>query len=246
MIRRSTPFYVEKGDSMAFDRLRLSQKTCAAAAGAALLIGAFSSGPAKAFEDTNTFNSFLGFFGMQADKEQDAIDYRARAPLVVPPKMDLPPPKAADAGHPQDWPTDPDVIARRRAQADSRRPAPQITPNTRAELSKEEMMKGRGETVVVDDDQGNGCTALGGSPICLGSTGEYVTQKLGGQKKPDEVVLTGEEPPRKYLTEPPPGYRAPTSNAKDVADRPKSEPDAGDAQAYLRKEQAHRHSVDDN
>ncbi len=231
---------------MVFDRLKLSQKTCVAAAGAVLL-GASYAAPAKAFEDTNTFNSVMGFFGMQADKEQDSIDYRARAPLVVPPKMDLPPPKAADAGRPQDWPTDPDVIARRKALADSHRPAPQITPNTRAELSKEEMMKGRSEdTTVTVDNRGDSCGAFGGASACSGSAWDYVTQKLGvGKKEEETVVLSGKEEPRKYLTEPPPGYRVPTAKVKDTPDKPKFAPDDGDAQAYIRKEQAHKHSVDD-
>jgi hypothetical protein len=73
-----------------------------------------------------------------------------------------------------------------------------------------------------------------------------VTEKLGMSKKEDaEVVLKGEEPPRKFLTEPPPGYRLPTANAKVVADKVKTEPDTGDAQAYTRREQTHKTSVDD-
>jgi hypothetical protein len=60
------------------------------------------------------------------------------------------------------------------------------------------------------------------------------------------VVLSGEEPPRKYLTEPPPGYRVPTANTKPLPDKPKSEPDAADAQAYIRKEQANKHTVDND
>ncbi len=229
---------------MAFDHLKFSQKACVTAAGAALLIGATYAVPARAFEDTNTFNSVLGFFGMQADKEQDSIDYRARAPLVVPPKMDLPPPKAADAGRPQDWPIDPDVAARRKAQADSHRPAPQITPNTRAELSPEELKKGRSDTTVTVDDRDDSCGAMGGAASCGGSAFDYVKEKLGMAKKEETVVLTGKEPERKYLTEPPPGYRAPTAKVADTPDKRHDEDD-GDAQAYIRKEQARKHSVDD-
>jgi hypothetical protein len=239
----------KKADIMVFDRLKLSQKTGAATAGAALLLGASYAAPALAFEDTNTFNSVLGFFGMQADKDKEAsIDYRARAPLVVPPKMDLPPPQAADARHPQDWPIDPDVDARRKAQVDSHRPAPQITPNTRAELSPKELAAGRTNDTVVDMNEapGNNCGAFGGAASCGGSPWKYVTEKLGMSKKEDEeVVLKGQEPPRQYLTEPPPGYRLPTANAKVVPDKPKFADDAGDAQAYSRKEATHKSSVDD-
>jgi len=231
---------------MAFDCLKLRQKTSRAAAVTLLLLGASYAMPVQAAEDTNTFNSFLGFFGMQFDKPpEDAIDYRARAPLVVPPKLDLPPPQRADARRPADWPKDPDVVARRKAEADSHRPAPQITPNTRAELTKDQLMAGQSEVIKLDDGKSDGCGALGGASSCGGSPWQYVTEKLGMAKKDDEVVLTGEEPPRKYLTEPPPGYRVPTANTKLIPDKPKTDADAGDAQAYSRREQTHKNSVDE-
>ena len=54
---------------------------------ALLYVAAFAGAtPARAQEDTNMFNSVLGFVGMQFDKEQDTIDYRARPPIVVPPE----------------------------------------------------------------------------------------------------------------------------------------------------------------
>jgi hypothetical protein len=229
---------------MVFGRFYL--KTAISAASAVLVFGSLSVMPIKAAEDTNTFNSFLGFFGMQFDKEpEDSIDYRARAPLVVPPKLDLPPPQSADARHPADWPTDPDVYARRKAQADSHRPAPQITPNTRPELSKDQLMANRGETVV-DETPNDGCSALGGSSLCAGSPWKYVTEKMGiGKKEDEKIVLSGTEPPRKYLTEPPPGYRIPTANTRVVPDKVKAQPDSGDAQAYSRNEQTHKRSVDE-
>jgi hypothetical protein len=229
---------------MIFGRFNL--RTSGIVAGVALVLGSLSAVPVKAAEDTNTFNSFLGFFGMQFDKEQeDSIDYRARAPLVVPPKLDLPPPQSADSRHPADWPVDPDIVARRKALADSNRPAPQITPNTRPELSKDQLLANRGETVI-DDTPNDGCSALGGSSLCAGSPWKYVTEKMGiGKKEDEKVVLSGTEPPRKYLTEPPPGYRIPTANTKVVADKVRAQPDSGDAQAYSRNEQTHKRSVDD-
>ncbi len=229
---------------MAFDRLRL-QRTGMAAVGGALLLGMSAAMPVRAAEDTNTFNSFLGFFGMQAEKEQDSIDYRARAPLVVPPKLDLPPPQAADARHPADWPTDPDIAARRKALVDSHRPAPQVTLNTRPEqMTRDQMAGGRTETVRVDNGD-DGCQALGGASSCSGSPWQYVKEKLGLAKKEDDVVLSSDVPPRKYLTEPPSSYRVPTVKTKVTVDPTKAEPDNGDAQAYSRHEQTHKTSVDD-
>ncbi len=63
-------------------RARASPRIFAAAA----LIGAAPARAQAPQEDTNPLNSVLGFVGMQFDKEKEDIDYRARAPLVVPPQ----------------------------------------------------------------------------------------------------------------------------------------------------------------
>src|SRR6202022_376968 len=136
----------------------------AAAVAALLTLVAFSSAaPARAQEDTNMFNSVLGFVGMQFDKEQGSIDYRARAPIVVPPRTDLPPPKEAVRG--PAWPKDPDIAAERRAALDSRRPAPQLTPNSRVEMSQTELQQGRGP--LPSDGPPDECQAGAGTPPCL-------------------------------------------------------------------------------
>src|SRR5262249_19677781 len=101
----------------------------ASALSLAILSGAT---PTQAQEGTNIFNSVLGFVGMESEKEQESIDYRARAPIVVPPRLELPKPK--EAARDPSWPKGPDVAAERRAALGSRRPAPQIMPNTRVEM----------------------------------------------------------------------------------------------------------------
>jgi hypothetical protein len=202
----------------------------------------FSAAPARAQtpEDTNMFNSVLGFVGMQFDKEQDAIDYRARAPIVVPPKTDLPPPKTAVRD--PAWPKDPDVIEARRKAMDSRRPAPQINPNTRVEMSQTELQQGKGGTLPTDGPPDD-CQAGSGTPICLYAPWKALQAVASGFHQDD--VKPGPEPDRKYLTEPPPGYRQPTGVAKATIDVPKEEPDAADPGAYVRS-QRHKSSVDDD
>ena len=73
--------------------------------------------------------------------ENRGIEYRERSPLVVPPKLDLPPPAAtaAEAKAPN-WPKDPDeqrrkaaVAARKKDNKDPREAARVLTP---AELAK--------------------------------------------------------------------------------------------------------------
>src|SRR4029077_5410180 len=147
-------------------RHRLGSTTAVAAL--LCVAGIASAPPARAQEDTkqedtNMFNSVLGFLGMQFDKEQASIDYRARAPIVVPPRTDLPPPKEAVRG--PAWPKDPDIAAERRAALDSRRPAPQLTPNSRVEMSQTELQRGRGP--LPSDGPPDECQAGAGTAPCL-------------------------------------------------------------------------------
>ncbi len=210
----------------------------AAAVAALLTLAAFSSAaPARAQEDTNMFNSVLGFVGMQFDKEQDSIDYRARAPIVVPPRTDLPPPK--EAVRDPAWPKDPDVVEERRKAMDSRRPAPQITPNTRVEMSQTELQQGKGP--MPTDGPPDECQAGAGTPICLYAPWKALKSMVTGFHS--DTVQPGPEPERRYLTEPPPGYRKVTGVAKATIEPPKDQPDAADPGAYIRS-QAHKTSVD--
>lgn len=206
-----------------------------AALGIASLAG---TAPASAEEDTNTFNSLLGFFGMQFDKEDEAIDYRARAPLVVPPRKDLPEPK--EAKRDPAWPKDPDVAERRRAALDSKRPAPTPNLSTRVELSAEELQAGRGGTV--NTAPADDCQATSGTWSCIYAPWKILQTAFGGGASSD-TVEPGVEPPRRYLTEPPAGYRTATKSVKATADAPKGQPDAADAGAYIRS-QRNKSSVD--
>jgi hypothetical protein len=210
----------------------LRRRLGSATAVAALLCvaGIACAPPACAQEDTNVFNSMLGFFGMQFDKEQESIDYRARAPIVVPPRADLPPPKEAARG--PAWPKDPDIAAERRAALDSRRPAPQITPNTRVEMSQTELQQGRGP--LPSDGPPDECQAGAGTPICLYTPWNVLKSIVTGFHS--DTVQPGPEPPRKYLTEPPAGYRQATGVAKATIEAPKDQPDAADAGAYIRSQ----------
>ena len=69
--------------------------------------------------------------------ENRGIDYRERSPLVVPPKLDLPPPAAAADVKAPNWPKDPDdarrkaaIAARKKDNKDPREAAPRVlTPS---------------------------------------------------------------------------------------------------------------------
>jgi hypothetical protein len=186
-----------KGNTMPSDmsKLRLWSMAGAAAAALGLAAGLGYAGPASA-EDGNALSSMFGLFSDRTPgKTDEAIDYQPRPPLVLPPKRDLPPPQAK-APHGADWPNDPDAVARRRAEADSRRPAPQVNlapppgmPDSITVKMKDECLKE--------------------STTCASDDSFWDTLKnafTGGTK---EVVLKGAEPNRDYLVDPPPGYRRP-------------------------------------
>lgn len=171
------------------------------------------AGPALA----DPWGSVLGFFGMGHDKTQDdGIDYSARPALVVPPKLDLPPPQSAEV-RPADWPKDPDVAARRKAEADSRRPAPR-SDSTDAS-STEQAAADTAATSDVKNAPGTSeeaCTDEPGKPICFYGPSELVNFaknwnpfNFGKSDSKTTTLKVGVEPPREYLVQPPPGYRMP-------------------------------------
>ena len=229
---------------MVFDMFKLRPGAAALAFAAifaaSALIGAAPAQAQAPQEDTNPVNSVLGFIGMQFDKDKEDIDYRARAPLVIPPKLDLPAPK--QVAHDANWPKDPNIEERRHAAAAAQRPAPQITPNTRVEMSANELQSTRGD--LPKDGPPDDCQVSAGTPICLYTPWQILKSVTGlGGGKPDTVQVGDEEPGRTYLTEPPSGYRRPTATATATMEAPKDAPDAADAQAYVRSQQ-HKTSVD--
>ena len=105
---------------MPFDSRRT--RNLVAATGGVALAALLAAGPAHA--DGDMWNSMLGWVGMghkanasTNGPDDGAIDYTPKPALVVPPKMDLPPPQASTST-PADWPHDPDATARVKAEAE--------------------------------------------------------------------------------------------------------------------------------
>jgi hypothetical protein len=101
----------------------------------------------KTFEEKIIDNIMRGVGG--TNMESRGIEYRERSPLVVPPKLDLPPPGAANAeAKVPNWPKDPDearrkalIAARKKANKDPNESARVLTP---AELDKKVATKSTG------------------------------------------------------------------------------------------------------
>lgn len=202
---------------------RLLTKATATAACALALAMVLTAAPARAEDDEPSIDQkvmrgVMESLGLKRDGE--SINYQERAPLVIPPGRDLPPPEQGDtaAANPA-WPKDPDVQRRKEAArlernrniSDEReleqnpmRPD-QLTPGRKAGKSRS---NGNGSGYdSYRSAQGDFQNPL--SPSELGYKGGIWNSMFGGDKSDEAVRFTG-EPTRNSLTEPPPGYQTPS------------------------------------
>lgn len=191
---------------------------------AAITVGiglAMAAGPVRAGdddEDDKTFEEKIiegimkGIGG--TNMENQGIDYRERSPLVVPPRLDLPPPASTTAEvNAPNWPKDPDmqrrkaaIAARKKENKDPREAARILTPE---ELAKGKTSGKSAGGPSVDQPGGNpGGNAIL-SPSQLGYNGSL--SGLFGGSKAETAPFKG-EPTRESLTQPPPGYQTPSSS----------------------------------
>lgn len=183
-----------------------------------------SAAPAQSFSGGgDLMESALQLFGLKDDEPKPDIDYRERAPLVVPPKVPdaLPAPQASAADAHPNWPKDPDLDRRRREAEDAKKP-------------------------IVRDDPGRPLLPSelkGGKRKYVGNSSQAPTEPVGAESKrdvlpPDQLGFTGwmngvtgkqekltfnGEPERENLIQPPPGYQTPAPNAPYGVVEPKKE-----------------------
>jgi hypothetical protein len=169
-------------------------------------------------EDDRTFeekiiDNLMSGLGAKS-MEKPGIEYRERSPLVVPPKLDLPPPAASAEATAPNWPKDPEekrrkelAAARKKAGNKFVQPWEAARPLTPAEMNA---AKTTGTTRTTSNDPGqpsqNNPTM---SPSQLGYTGGLWGVLKGNSS---EATQFKAEPPRGSLTEPPPGYQTPSPN----------------------------------
>jgi hypothetical protein len=167
-------------------------------------------------EDDRTFEEKI-IDGLMAgvggtNMENKGIDYRERSPLVVPPKLDLPPPATGAEAKVPNWPKDPDE-ARRKAAATARKKATKPEPYQAARpLTPDELNVGRTATAArtsKDPIQPGVNNSPMLSPSQLGYEGGLMGMFRGN--KTETTEFKG-EPPRESLVEPPPGYQTPSPN----------------------------------
>src|SRR4051812_41684507 len=163
----------------------------------------------KSFEEKIIEGIMAGIGG--TNMENKGIDYRERSPLVVPPKIDLPPPAGTSAEvKAPNWPKDPDeqrrkaaVAARKKENKDPREQARILTPAELAVGKTAAAKPAPGDSVT----PGNSNTNPILSPSQLGYNGGF-SGLFGGNKS--ETAPFKSEPQRETLTMPPPGYQTPS------------------------------------
>lgn len=167
--------------------------------------------PASAQEGVLFKNLIEGVIG---GKSNNDIEYRQRPPLVVPPGSTLPRPQEPASTRNASWPNDPDVARRRAEDARALVPATErekYKDNQRPLLSQEELQRGR-----VSGRDGGRYLPIQQSKTFDENIGPIRTGRdIAGQRNADDLAsLTyGSEPDRKYLYEPPVGYRRPAGTA---------------------------------
>jgi hypothetical protein len=196
-------------------------------AGAAALGASSRSAEAQGIADIGRF-----ILGLPPEEKPGAnIDYRERAPLVVPPNTSsLRPPSERGTAEERraNWPRDPDVAARRRAAEEAGRPifvptdAQASRVATREELSSQRragagrVQAGDNDTVHLRDNAY--ANQVGGIRVL-----QDINQRTAGQKDQPYV-----EPKREFLTDPPQGIRAAAGSGPVRATRDNSSPFGSD------------------
>jgi hypothetical protein len=175
----------------------------------------------KTFEEKIIEGVMKGIGATNMDNSD--IDYRERSPLVVPPKLDLPPPtSAATEKAVPNWPKDPDEarrqadIARRKKEKKDTRDAVQASRDAARPLMPSELNgAGQRPTTSAQDVRNSDSLKPGDSganplmPSDLGYSGGLMSMFKGNST---ETAQFKQEPPRESLTQPPPGYQTPSPN----------------------------------
>ncbi len=192
-------------------------KLAVAVLGIGLVVTAGAARAADDDEDDKTFEEKI-IEGIMAgiggtNMENRGIEYRERSPLVVPPKLNLPPPASAAAEAPApNWPKDPDMqrrkaaaAARKKENKDPREASRILTP---AELAVGKTAgPARTDNDPIQPGSSNNNPIL--SPSQLGYSGGF-SGLFGGNKA--EIAPFKGEPTRESLTQPPSGYQTPSPN----------------------------------
>lgn len=181
-----------------------------------------TAGAAQAQEGSWLGPLFMNLLGGGSSGPE--IEYRDRAPLVVPPRSTLPSPQDQRAREDANWPRDPDVERRRKAEEFELIPSfltgreAMMGDRGVRRLSNEELARGRiapgasqgsdpfyQPSGLLDDRPGR---ALTSDPI------RQMRDADAQRRAADAAMPVGREPPRRTLADPPVGLRSGTQRVQ--------------------------------
>lgn len=161
-------------------------------------------------DDDDMFTQIFSAIGLSSP-DREPIEYRERAPLVVPPKNQLPAPQAPTGPRNAAWPNDPDVAARRQARTDRNTPVQSRIGKNDTDLMTPGQLRGGPRTA---------SNAYQGLPLGARNVNSNSEELIGPTRQMNAIdanramslnnLRPGEEPERKSLSDPPRGYRQPT------------------------------------
>jgi hypothetical protein len=180
----------------------------------AMIVAGSAIGPAHAGDDGSEpiWTGLGDLVGVTGKDKEAPIDYRERGRLVLPPKMALPAPGAPPASRTAAWPVDPDV-ERVRKEKDALHQILSSQSDLQAQRDGDRLSPYQlrvDHSAAGHRQSGSRCAAQSNRRGCDFTPFHNVMETIG-LAKPDEVVA-GEEPDRDWLTDPPKGYRMPTTN----------------------------------
>ena len=202
-----------------------NRQRVAAFAGILAVVMALGAGSAWAEDDdddtpldSKVFRRVMKELGSRNGDE--GIEYRERAPLVVPPSRNLPPPQSeASVTRDPAWPKDPD-LARRKAKSAAEKAKLRRSsgdyPSENARMLRPDELKGNPASAATSNSEPNRPGAEEAArplnPDQLGGGSKSWWNSISstfGVQRPESAPFTG-EPPRTSMTAPPPGYQTPS------------------------------------
>jgi len=151
---------------------------------------------------------FTPLLGFSLGKEEKApIEYREHGKIVVPPKMDLPPPGSAAPENAAAWPVDQETIRKRIAKETAKK---EIAGQGDARLRYTHPFPNAPVTIRAQD-QPDPSVCPGGKCDSSPSSSSFLSSlnPLSWVGMNKSASALGPEPDREWLTDPPKGYRAP-------------------------------------
>ena len=213
---------------------KLSRAVLCVFVGIALIIAGSAAVHAEdddddALPDVKFVRKVLRGLGLRNGQEA-GIEYKERPPLVVPPNRDLPPPVSSDALAVKSaaWPSDPDE-KRRAAERKAKRERKTFNPETAGDsLRPDELAVGKSNHPPMKTSDPSRPVEM--TPSELGFSNSMWKAMMGFGKsftgeKDVETTNFVREPSRNALTDPPTGYRTPSTaqpyGVNTKADMPK-------------------------